>query len=188
MTHKLQPLDVSVNSALKAKTKAILNLEHGKLTAECVANITHEETLTEKILQAETERKPKMKRQDAIDCTYKAWQAIDTTLVIKAWRDSTILNAWDTEVQSESVRLFEEGLLFPTDLGTIKANVFPDVEPCDAPVQMLKDKATTSEDEEYTVHDSEDEALDDELSEEGNSYDPSSQPRGRTQGRDKIQH
>ena len=123
-----------------------------------------------------------MKRQDAIDCTYKAWQAIDTTLVVKAWRDSTILDAWDTEVQSESVRLFEEGLLFPTDPGTTKANVFPDVEPCDAPIQMLEDKATTSEDEEYTVHDSEDETMDNERSEEDYSYDPSSQPRGRRAG------
>jgi hypothetical protein len=44
----------------------------------------------------------------------------------------------------QSVRLFEEGLLFPTDPGTTKANVFPGVEPCDAPMQMLEDKATTS--------------------------------------------
>ena len=69
MTHKLQPLDVSINSALKAKTKAIFNLEHGKLIAECVANNKQEENLTEKILQAEKGRKPMMKTQDAIDCT-----------------------------------------------------------------------------------------------------------------------
>jgi hypothetical protein len=138
--------------------------------------------LTEKILQPEKGRKPIMKREDAIDCTYKAWQAIDTTLVTKAWRNSTILDAWDTEVQSGLVRLFEEGLLFPTDPGTTKANVFPVVEPCDAPIQMLEDRATTSEDEQYTVHDSEDETMDNDPSEEDYSYDPSSQPRGRRTG------
>lgn len=69
--------------------------------------------------------------------------------------------------------MFEEGLLFPTGPGTTKANVFPDVKPYDAPIQTLGDKATTSEDGEYTVHDSVDEGLDDELSEEENIYDPS---------------
>ena len=43
----------------------------------------------------------------------------------KARRYSTILDACDTEVQSESVRSFEGGLLFPIDVGTSKANVFP---------------------------------------------------------------
>jgi hypothetical protein len=38
VSHKLQPLDVSVNSALKAKTKAIFYLEHGKLIGECISN------------------------------------------------------------------------------------------------------------------------------------------------------
>jgi hypothetical protein len=47
---------------------------------------------------------------------------------------------------------------------------------------MLEYKATTSEDEEYTVHDSEDETMDDDLSEEDYSYDPSSQPRARRTG------
>jgi hypothetical protein len=182
MTHRLQPLDVCINSALKAKIKAIFNHEHGKKIAHHISTTAEAENLTEKILQAENGRKPKMKREDAIDCTYKGWQAIDTTLVTKAWRDSIILDAWDTEIQSESVRLFEAGLLFPADPGTTKVNVFPDVEPCDAPIQMLEDKATTSEDEEYTLHDSEDETRDDDLSEEDNSYDPSCQPRGRRSG------
>ena len=96
------------------------------------------------------------------------------------------IEAW----QSESVRLFEEGALFPIDPGTRKANVFPDVEPCDAPIQSLDDKATTSEDEEYSLHDSEDESMDHDLSdpsldlkEEGeNMYDPSCQPKGRRSG------
>ena len=44
------------------------------------------------------------------------------------------------------------------------------------------DKATTSEDEEYSVHDSEDESMDHDLSEGENMYDPSCQPKGRRSG------
>ena len=69
------------------------------------------------------------------------------------------------------------------DPETNRVNVFPDAVPCDAPLQVLDDKATTSEDEiEYSVHDSDDESQNDEPSEGDQVYDPSSHPRGRRSG------
>ena len=62
---------------------------------------------------------------------------------------------------------------------TSKTNIFPDVETCDAPIQVLEGNTTTSEDvEEYSVHDSDDESQDNEQSEGGNLYDSSNPPRG----------
>ena len=144
MTHKLQPLDVSINSALKTKTKAVYSFEYGKKIADLISQSTEDDSLAEQIVQIEKRTKPKVKIEDAIDCTYKAWQQIETSLVQKSWLDSTILDAWDVEVQEEALRLFENGLLFPKDPETNRVNVFPDAVPCDAPLQVLDDKATTS--------------------------------------------
>jgi hypothetical protein len=48
---------------------------------------------------------------------------------------------------------------------------------------VLEGNATTSEDEEqYSIHDSDDESQDNEQSEGKNLYDPSNQPRGRRPG------
>lgn len=66
-------------------------------------------------------------RQGAIDSTYKAWQAIDTILiVVSSHGETTVFDAFDTEVQNESLRLFEQGLLFP--INPAKANVFSDLD------------------------------------------------------------
>jgi hypothetical protein len=183
MTHKLQPLDVSINSALKAKTKAVFSIERGKKIAKLIEEHEGNATLVEKIVQIEHARKPKVKRQDAIDCSYKAWEQIETSLVLKAWQDSLILDAWDCEVQDKALKMFENGALFPLEPGSGKFTIFPDVETCDAPIQVLETKDTTSEDEEeYSVHDSDDESQSEEPSEGDNVYDPSSQPRGRRPG------
>mmetsp|Transcript_7209 Transcript_7209/g.14430 ORF Transcript_7209/g.14430 Transcript_7209/m.14430 type:complete len:144 (-) Transcript_7209:60-491(-) len=133
----------------------------------------------------EKSTKPKVKREDAIDCTYKAWQQIETSLVQKAWLDSTIFNVWDIEVQEEALRLFENGILFPMDPETNRVNVFQDAVPCDAPLQVLEDNATTSEDEiEYSIHDTDDDSQNEEPSEGDHAYDPSNHPipRGRRSG------
>lgn len=183
MTHKLQPLDVSINSALKAKTKAVFSIERGRKIAKLIEEHEGDATLVEKIVEIEKARKPKVKRQDAIDCTYKAWEQIETSLVLKAWQDSLILDAWDYEVQDKALKMFENGTLFPFEPGTGIFTIFPDVETCDAPIQVLETKDTTSEDEdEYSVHDSDDESQNEEPSEGENVYDPSSQPRGRRPG------
>ena len=90
---------------------------------------------------------------------------------------------WGVEVQEEALRLFENGLLFPMDPETNRVNVFPDVVPCDAPLQVLDDKAITSEEEmEYSVHDSDEESQNGEPSEGDHVYDPSNHPRGRRSG------
>ncbi|WPT11493.1 hypothetical protein PSENEW3n2_00000931 [Picochlorum sp. SENEW3] len=166
MTHKLQPLDVSINSALKTKTEAVYSFEYGKKIADLISKSAQDDRLAEQIVQIEKSTKPKVKREDAIDCTYKAWQQIETSLVQKAWLDCTILDAWDIEVQEEALRLFENGLLLPMDPETNRVNVFPDAVPCEAPLQVLEDKDTTSENEiEYSIRDTDDESHNEEPSE-----------------------
>lgn len=64
-----------------------------------------------------------MVRQGAIDSTYKAWQAIDTIVVVVSGHgETTVFDVFDTEVQNKSLRLLEQGFLFPID--PAKANVF----------------------------------------------------------------
>jgi hypothetical protein len=96
---------------------------------------------------------------------------------------STILDVWDCEVQAEAAKRSENGVLFSMEPWTSKTNIFPDVETCDAPIQVLEGNTTTSEDvEEYSVHDSDDESQDNEQSEGDNLYDSSNPPRGRRPG------
>ncbi|KAI8100235.1 hypothetical protein M9434_007196 [Picochlorum sp. BPE23] len=69
MTHKVQPLDVSINSALKTKTKAVYSFEYGKKIADLISKSAQDDILAEQMVQIEKSTKPKVKREDVIDCT-----------------------------------------------------------------------------------------------------------------------
>lgn len=176
MTHRLQPLDVGVNSALKAKTESKFNLEEGKKLAELTGGDPENINLYEEHLDADEDRAPKDKREAAIKFGYMAWQDIKSDRVLKAWKESTLSEAWDVEVQRNALKLLEQNELFPIDT-TGKPNFNPDVEPSNDPFEVIE---TDEDDIEVSLYD--DEIDENEPSEGGAEYDPSNHSRGRRDG------
>lgn len=98
LTGKLQPLDVAINSNFKQQIKTIF----GMYAAEQSVHETF-------FLDGMTKERKRL----AIDWIHQGWSAVKEETVVKAWKKSGLLEAWNIDVINEAMDLFEQGKLFP---------------------------------------------------------------------------